>query len=188
MSSTMPSVVKNQSQLRVPPTPCTILPSAKGNCKPECRMALLLPAAGLPMIMYHGNSYRAAAPDLRPSLDVLMVSMAASMPVRTASSSPCWVLLAVEDEAACAAAISASLRMAWPSAWASRRARRRRHSHRPSQVAKASSSKTRAQISATSSTSAPRYRNTASATKPRMVSWRLSVRKCQIRRSMISPG
>ena len=52
----MPSVVKNQSQLRVPPTPCTALLPGIGKVRPEWAMALLLPAAGLPMIMYQGSS------------------------------------------------------------------------------------------------------------------------------------
>ena len=50
-------MVKNQSQLRVPPTPwITEEPcwSAKG--RPELTTAELLPAAGLPISMYHGSS------------------------------------------------------------------------------------------------------------------------------------
>ena len=54
----MPCVVKNQSQLRVPPMPWITLPvwSENGNCSPDLTMAELLPAAGLPITMYHGIS------------------------------------------------------------------------------------------------------------------------------------
>jgi len=54
----MPSLVKNQSQLRVPPMPRRMLsvPRAKGKCRPDWTMAVLLPAAGLPMTMYQGSS------------------------------------------------------------------------------------------------------------------------------------
>jgi hypothetical protein len=50
-------------------------------------MALLLPAAGLPMIMYQGSSYSAAAPRVRPSLEVLIVVIASSMLLRSTATS-----------------------------------------------------------------------------------------------------
>ena len=52
------SLVNHQSQLRVPPTPeMASLPSfsASGNCKPELTSAVVFPAPGGPMMMYHGS-------------------------------------------------------------------------------------------------------------------------------------
>src|SRR5205823_2050241 len=149
----MPSVVKNQSQLRVPPTPCTALLPGIGKFRPECLTALLLPAAGLPMIMYHGSSYRAEAPRVRPSLDVLTVLMASSIALRSTAAS----LRAPEVGPASADEAIASLSLA---------AARRRQAARPSRQTPQAASSTRpaskAQIAAISSVSAPNRRNAAS--------------------------
>ena len=81
VSSKMPSVVKNQSQLRVPPMPWITLPalSANGNFSPDLTTAVLLPAAGLPITMYQGNSYSAALPVDWPKREVLIVFTASRM-------------------------------------------------------------------------------------------------------------
>ena len=85
----MPSVVKYQSQLRVPPMPwMTLLRwSSKGNFRPELRMAELLPAAGLPMITYQGSSYSAALPLSTPMREDLIAFTASSIRSRSASVS-----------------------------------------------------------------------------------------------------
>ena len=116
----MPSVVKNQSQLRVPPTPRTAAPflSAKGNCRPELITALLLPAAGLPITMYQGSSYRASLPETWPIFEVLMVRTACASRVRSASTSP--RLAAAAPVCTCCSSMSPRFLLA-------RRARRRRH-------------------------------------------------------------
>lgn len=115
----MPSVVKNQSQLRVPPTPRTAAPflSAKGNCRPELITALLLPAAGLPMTMYQGSSYRASLPEVWPIFEVLMVRTAWVSRVRSASTS---LRLAAAPVCTCCSSMSPRFLLAL-------RARRRRH-------------------------------------------------------------
>lgn len=81
--------MKNQSQLRVPPMPwiTALFLSANGNCRPELSTALLLPAAGLPMTMYHGSSYSAEPPDTWPIFDVLIVFTASDRRVRSTSRS-----------------------------------------------------------------------------------------------------
>ena len=57
VSRRMASLVNHQSTLRVPPTPRTAPPPApwKGKTRPECLMAVVLPAPGGPMIMYQGS-------------------------------------------------------------------------------------------------------------------------------------
>ena len=117
----MPSVVKNQSQLRVPPMPWMMLPalSANGNFRPDLTTAVLLPAAGLPITMYQGNSYSAERPVVCPSLDVLMVLTASPMRERMASNSA-WFLPGVNLRAS-----STSSSMAFSSALLARQARQR---------------------------------------------------------------
>src|SRR3990167_7874453 len=85
----MPSVVKNQSQWRVPPMPWMTFSvlSAKGNFRPDLTTAELLPAAGLPITAYQGSSYKAAAPEVSPSLDDLISLTASTMRSRTACTS-----------------------------------------------------------------------------------------------------
>ena len=56
------SFVNHQSQLRVPPTPCSApLPncSAKGKSNVELISAVVLPEPGGPIMIYQGNSYNA---------------------------------------------------------------------------------------------------------------------------------
>ncbi len=88
MSSTIPSVVKYQSQLRVPPNPwiTALRLSSNGKRRPELRIAVLLPAAGLPMITYHGSSYSAAVPLAWPMREVLIARTASPMRSRNASA------------------------------------------------------------------------------------------------------
>ena len=107
----MPSVVKNQSQLRVPPIPWMTAPplSANGNCRPELSTAVLLPAAGLPITMYQGSSYSAALPDICPSLERLMVLTASARRTRRASTSSRLSGVAVLSAVACSSTPSSLL-------------------------------------------------------------------------------
>ncbi len=169
----MPSVVKNQSQFRVPPTPCTTLPflSAKGNCNPEFAIAVLFPAAGLPMIMYQGNSYNARDPDINPSLDVRMVEIASSMRLRTVSSSPFFTTSLVDSD--CFTSCSS----ASPRPFDALRAFKNFISKRINQINRAIANNTKHQRTATSKFVAPRTRMPASAKKPITTKKRLSVMK-----------
>jgi hypothetical protein len=74
-------------------------------------MAVLLPAAGLPMTMYQGSSYSAAVPDFWPNLDVLMVLIASSMRWRRAEHVVALDLVAADggDCVACFSSASSSL-------------------------------------------------------------------------------
>ena len=91
------------------------LPAAKGNFNPDCATAVLLPAAGLPMIMYQGSSYKAAEPDSSPSLEVLIVLIASSSLWRTAwvsarSSALAWrVAFAKSPSMPCSRRLAARL-------------------------------------------------------------------------------
>ncbi|MNI57181.1 hypothetical protein D3C73_1122260 [compost metagenome] len=158
----MPSVVKNQSQLRVPPTPRTAAPflSAKGNCKPELMTALLLPAAGLPMTMYQGNSYSASLPEAWPIFDVLIVRTACVRRWRRASISLRLAAgLAAAPVCTCCSSMS-------PNCWLARRVRRRLHRCTHSHRTSSTPSSRPAQTSAICMVCANRNRNTISAIKP----------------------
>src|SRR5512140_961358 len=75
----MAELENHQSQLRVPPTPWISRSVPKGNSSPELRIAVDFPAAGGPMIMYHGRAYRAAVP-LRPPPSWLVFSLSIDAP------------------------------------------------------------------------------------------------------------
>ncbi|MNS84119.1 hypothetical protein D3C72_1179320 [compost metagenome] len=178
----MPSVVKNQSQLRVPPMPwITALPlSANGNCRPEFRMALLLPAAGLPMTMYQGSSYSASLPDIWPIFEVLMVFTASTMRPRSSSISALRSgSLSRTAASAWSSSMSPSLRLA-------ARVRMRRTNHTSSHNSSSTTKMPTAQIAPTSSVCAPSSRNAPSAMAPITDKVRGSARKLKNRRIEVS--
>src|SRR5450830_1314082 len=180
----MPWLVKNQSQLRVPPTPCTALLPAMGNCRPEEPTALLLPAAGLPMIMYQGSSYKA-------SFEVLMVVMASSMLLRSTVTLPALSSRTRFDEdtgpvTSAASPSAAAGAIVSPSLADCRLRQARRPSHQTPQSSRSTPAATRAQIRASCRNCTPSSRNAISATRPRVPSTRLSVRNCQSRAMVYS--
>lgn len=167
----MPSVVKNQSQLRVPPMPwiTALFLSANGNCNPELMTALLLPAAGLPITMYHGSSYSAEPPDTWPIFEVLIVFTVSARRVRSTSRSARFAGSATAADILPVSACCSSMSPSWRFA---RRTRQRRQSFVASQSASATPSATAAHARPIWSASAAMNRTAASAAKPTIVSVR----------------
>lgn len=101
------------------------------------------------MIMYQGSSYSARVPETMPSLEPLMVSMAFSRLSRIAlTSAPAWSFGWPS--------VAALVPMASASFSDSRLARERRHSQTRPASASITAVAASAQISASSSTCAPR--------------------------------